>query len=238
MLARRPGTGMVDENGGVVRTAGTLRLAVLLAAAGGFLDGFTYVAHGGVFANAQTGNVVLLGVFAARGQWPAALHHVWPLLAFTAGVFTAETVVHPRVRTVLRWPLRAALVAEIAVLAVVGVLPDSFNDTAIVLLVAYVAAVQNSMFGKLRTWSVNTTMTTGNLRTAARALYRAVVLREDGAAEQAGAFGSVCLSFLLGAAIGALVAAHWGNRTAWLAAGLLLVCLLMFVIDERRAAPS
>ena len=42
------------------RRIGTLGIATLLAAAGGFLDGFTWVGHGHVFANAMTGNVVLL----------------------------------------------------------------------------------------------------------------------------------------------------------------------------------
>jgi uncharacterized membrane protein YoaK (UPF0700 family) len=59
-------------------SGGTIRLAALLAIAGGFLDAFTYIAHGGVFANAQTGNVVLLGVFAARGDWLGAVRHVLP----------------------------------------------------------------------------------------------------------------------------------------------------------------
>ncbi|WP_345385993.1 YoaK family protein, partial [Amycolatopsis samaneae] len=155
-------------------TAGTLRLAAVLAVAGGFLDAFTFVAHDGVFANAQTGNVVLLGVFAARGEWGEALGHVPPLLAFVAGVAVAETVTHPRVAPWLRRPLRVALCAEIAVLAVIGFLPDSFSSTAIVLTVSFVAALQNSTFGKLGDWAVNTTMTTGNLRTATRAAYRAV----------------------------------------------------------------
>src|SRR6187402_1432230 len=36
-------------------------LATLVSFSGGFLDAFTYVGHGRVFANAMTGNVVLLG---------------------------------------------------------------------------------------------------------------------------------------------------------------------------------
>jgi uncharacterized membrane protein YoaK (UPF0700 family) len=223
------------DGGGVAQTAGTVRLAVLLAVAGGFLDAFTYVAHGGVFANAQTGNVVLLGVFAAQGEWAAALRHIPPLLAFAAGVFTAETLRHPRVDPAVRRPLRVALAAEVVVLVVIGALPRDFDHTVIVLLVAYVAALQNSTFGTLRSWAVNTTMTTGNLRTATRAFYRAVFLREQGAAAQAGAFGAVCLAFLVGAGFGALVTVHWDNASAWVVAGLLVVGLLMFVVDERRA---
>ncbi|MFD9895810.1 YoaK family protein [Amycolatopsis sp. NPDC059027] len=214
-------------------TAGTLRLAALLAVAGGFLDSFTFVAHGGVFANAQTGNVVLLGVFAARGDGADALSHLPPLLAFVAGVAVAETVTHPRVAPWLRRPLRVALLAEIVVLAVIGFLPDSFSSTTIVLIVSFVAALQNSTFGKLGDWAVNTTMTTGNLRTATKAAYRAVFREEPGAAAQARAFGAICLSFLAGAGLGALVTAWLGNRAAWGAALLLCAGMLLFVLDER-----
>ena len=45
-----------------VQPADSLRMGGLLAAIGGFLDSYTYIARGGVFANAQTGNLVLLGL--------------------------------------------------------------------------------------------------------------------------------------------------------------------------------
>lgn len=43
---------------------------LLLAGAGGFLDAYTFVGRGGVFANAQTGNIVLLAVAAGERHWP------------------------------------------------------------------------------------------------------------------------------------------------------------------------
>lgn len=38
-----------------------LPTGLLLAGVGGFLDAYTFVGYGGVFANAQTGNIVLFG---------------------------------------------------------------------------------------------------------------------------------------------------------------------------------
>ena len=63
-----------------VATAKSVRLGVLLAAVGGFLDAYTYVTRGGVFAGAQTGNVVLLGVDVAGGRWVEALVFLPPTL--------------------------------------------------------------------------------------------------------------------------------------------------------------
>lgn len=91
---------------------------------------------------------------------------------------------------------------EIAVLLVVGAITTWFASSAVVLAVAFVAALQNATFGTVREWSVNTTMITGNLRTAARATYRAVFRRDEGAAQQARTFGLVVLSFLVGAGVG------------------------------------
>jgi uncharacterized membrane protein YoaK (UPF0700 family) len=108
-------------------------------------------------------------VQAATGQWSAALRHVPALLAFVAGVATAETILHPRVSRVVRCPRRAAPVAELLVLAWVGTVPRHVGSTAIVVLAAYVSAMQNAMFGTLRRWSVNTVIATGNLSTATRA---------------------------------------------------------------------
>jgi hypothetical protein len=49
-----------------LRSEESLGVAILLSVAGGFLDAFTWIAHDGVLANAQTANVVLLGVYDAR----------------------------------------------------------------------------------------------------------------------------------------------------------------------------
>lgn len=216
------------------KTAGTVRLGVLLGVVGGFLDAFTYVAHNGVFSNAQTGNVVLVGIFAARGDWARVLRQLLPLLAFVLGVFTAETMTHPRVKAWVRRPMRAALIAEIVVLVAVAFVPDGVAGFAVVILVSYVAAVQNSTFDTLRQWPFNTVTLTGNLRTTTRSLYRAIVLRKRGEGDKARSFAVVCLAFLIGAVIGALTSAHWGNRAALVGAGMLGAALLLFIVEEPR----
>ncbi len=217
-------------------TTGSLRLAALLSLAGGFLDAFTFLGHGGVFATAQTGNIVLMGVEAATGNWPGALRHVPSVLAFVAGVAAAETMMHPRfAHVVVRRPARAALVAEMVVVACVGAFPW-VGDTAIVLVIAFASAMQNATFNTLRRWSANTVIATGNLSTATRSTYRALVLGQPGAGEQARCFWSISASFLAGAATGAFATHQLGNSAAWIAAALLAAALSLFVIDETWGA--
>ncbi len=60
-----------------------LLVGALLALAGGFMDAYTYVARGHVFANAQTGNLVLLGIHIADGEWRIAVSYLIPILTFS-----------------------------------------------------------------------------------------------------------------------------------------------------------
>ena len=64
----------------------SILLGILLILAGGFLDAYTYLCRGEVFANAQTGNIVLLGLSLAHGQWRTALQYVLPIVVFALGL--------------------------------------------------------------------------------------------------------------------------------------------------------
>jgi uncharacterized membrane protein YoaK (UPF0700 family) len=59
-----------------------LAVSALVTVAGGAIDAWVYLAHGHVFANAQSGNVVLLGVALADGDIARAATHLPSLLAF------------------------------------------------------------------------------------------------------------------------------------------------------------
>lgn len=69
----------------------TFLIAVLLAVVGGSLDAYSYVARGHVFANAQTGNIVLFGLLADGDgcRQERILSHV---LAFVLGIFIDEWI--------------------------------------------------------------------------------------------------------------------------------------------------
>ena len=64
--------------------------AMFLSVSGGLQDVYTYLYRGKVFANAQTGNIVLCSVKLVEGDWSAVLHYLVPLCFFALGVFTAE----------------------------------------------------------------------------------------------------------------------------------------------------
>lgn len=88
------------------RTSITLRFAVLLTLANGFLDAHTYLARGGVFANVQTGNVIFFAIHLAEKNWPQSFSRLWPIVAFVAGVAAAAHIKSGRVDRLVPHPLR------------------------------------------------------------------------------------------------------------------------------------
>ncbi|WP_395760282.1 YoaK family protein [Clostridioides difficile] len=56
------------------------------------MDIYTYVVRGKVFANAQTGNIVLFGLNIAEGNVKESFYYLIPILAFMLGVFMAEKI--------------------------------------------------------------------------------------------------------------------------------------------------
>lgn len=60
----------------------SLALGIFLTLAGGFQDAYSYNVRDHVFANAQTGNIVLLGQNLASGNLMHALRYLLPLAAF------------------------------------------------------------------------------------------------------------------------------------------------------------
>ena len=103
----------------------TFHAAVFVTLSGGFQDAYTYICRGQVFANAQTGNIVLLSAALLRGDWAVCLKYVIPLLSFVFGTMAAEFI-HMRFRNFRQ----LVLIQEIAFLLIVGFLPHSVDPLA------------------------------------------------------------------------------------------------------------
>jgi uncharacterized membrane protein YoaK (UPF0700 family) len=196
-----------------------LGVALLLSAAGGFLDAFTWVGQGGVFANAQTGDVVRIGVFAASGQWGRTWRHVPPIVAFLLGIFVAH-----RLRLATRRAPLVSLGIEIGLLALVAAPPHGFPDLPIVLGIAFTGALQTANFVRVEGTHYSSVMTSGNLRRAAGSLLVGLGPPRDSAMlRQAAAFGALCATFGVGAGLGALCTDQFDNPAVLVSIGLLLL---------------
>ena len=221
-------------------TNSSLHLALSLTTVAGFLDAYSYLDRGHVFANAQSANVVLFGIRASAGSWTAAAHYIPPVAAFAVGVAVAQLLQRRQDHGVLRSAARASISLELAVLVVIGFLPEQFPRPAVVSALSFVAGLQGTMFARLGRWSYNSILATFDLRTLALALYDTVADRDRGAASQAVTFALVVAAFALGAVTAGLLTAQLHARAIWAAAGLLADAYVLYSpgsVARQRSQP-
>ena len=135
----------------------SLLLGAMLAMAGGFFDAYTYLCRGKVFANAQTGNIVLFSANIAEGNWLRAAEYFLPILAFALGVVAAEIVKRRYKKRQsdinIHWRQIVVLV-EIVLLITAAFLPQTLNTT-VNIMISFICAMQVESFRKVRGSQIN-----------------------------------------------------------------------------------
>lgn len=217
-------------------TSSSLRFALLITASGGFLDAYTVLARGGVFATAQTGNVVFLAVNLAHGEWRQASAHLWPIFAFVLGVSIATHVKQGRLDRVLPYSLRWTIALQVLVLAVVGFIPASVPPSLVTIPIAFVAALQIELFRSIGDLNYIAVATTGNLMRWVEAGYGRLVTRDSGSGFAFRTYSLVIAAFATGALLGAVATRGLGVHASWVPAALIAGTLLLFVLDDRADA--
>jgi uncharacterized membrane protein YoaK (UPF0700 family) len=212
-----------------------LLIPSLLSAAGGFIDTFAWLAYGHVFTNAQTGNIILIGVSAANGDWTQALRHLPPLVAFFPGIYAAQWL---RQRSAPKGEFHAAVAAlcvEIAAIVAIALLPHRVPDMLVTFAIAFVAALQSSCFANVGRWSYTSVVTTGNLRTLGKAMFLGVFPNHDPAYKaEARVFAVICSVYAVSAILGGIVTTRF-HRSAVVCPLILLSLALLACLDEARA---
>ena len=189
----------------------------LLTLSGGLQDAYTYLRRGKVFANAQTGNIVLLGQSLFDGDWSRAARYLLPVLAFALGVAAAEWL---RVR-LPHWQ-RRVLLWEILLLFLVGFIPDSLDQLANA-LVSFSCAMQVQSFRKMESFPFASTMCIGNLRSGMEALCAYLRGGDRRERRKARLYFFVIFLFALGAEAGSLAVELLDLPAIWLSCALLAV---------------
>ena len=204
---------------------------IFLTLSGAFQDAYTYYTRGKVFANAQTGNIILLGHNAMNGDFTDAFRYLVPVLAFAGGIYISEVIrgIY-REYGKLHWR-QIVVVLEILLLFVVGFLPQSMNMAANI-LVSFVCAMQVEAFRKMKGSAYASTMCIGNLRSATEMLYRYRHTKEKGCLEKCLRYYGVILVFGIGAALGSFMTSLFEERTIWISCGFLFVCFCIMFIKE------
>ncbi|MFG1932732.1 YoaK family protein [Mycobacterium sp. NPDC048908] len=212
----------------------SLWFALLLTLANGFLDAHTYISRGGVFANVQTANVIFGAIDTSNREWAAALAHLWPLLAFIAGVGLASHIKSGRTERFVSRPLVWTMAVQALALAAIGFVPASVPHSYVTVPISFLAAMQIGLFRNIGELVYLPVATTGNLMRFVEAGYDGFVERRPGSLRAFGVYGTLILAFATGAVVGAFASRALGVHAIWLPAGFLAVTLCLFIVDEQH----
>lgn len=210
-----------------------IEIGILLALVGGFLDAYTYILHGGVFANAQTGNLVLVAMNIAEKNFLKSLYCLFPILAFFLGILITEYMKnHLTLYEEIEWT-HIVIVIEIIVLAIVALLPLTLPNGLINIIISFVCSLQVNSFRKTQGMPYATTMCTGNLRSGTEKLVIFIKNKDRKHLKIALQYYFIIFIFCFGAFIGGIFSRNIG-RKAILISCIPLVLSLVIMSYKRE----
>ena len=213
-------------------------IAGILSVSGGLQDAYTYMYRGKVFANAQTGNIVLLAQNLVDRNWSVAFRYFSPLLFFALGVAVAECI-HMRYQKAQRIHWRQLVLAiEILLLFAVGFFPNALDLLANA-MVSFACAMQVQAFRKVNGYAFASTMCIGNLRSGMESLCAYGRTKDRKTLHKAGCYFGIIILFAIGAALGGHLISVLGAGTIWISCIILLISFLcMFIREEKEEHPE
>ena len=207
--------------------------AAFIILSGGLQDAYTYLCRGKVFANAQTGNIVLLSAYLFEGDWTHSRRYLVPVLSFMLGIFVAECI-HRHFKHMERVHWRQLiLLAEIVLLFLVGFLPQEGN-TAANALVSFVCAMQVESFRKIHGNGIATTMCIGNLRSATQHMCSYANTKDKEYIKKGLLYYGIIFFFVIGAVIGNACVEMFAEKALLIASAILAVAFVMMFVDGEK----
>ena len=136
----------------------------VLMAVAGFFGAYTYLLRGNVFCNAQTGNVVLMGLALGAGAWGQALYYLIPISAYILGALVSELLPNPVKRSLpLRWDT-LLIAIEMLAAVLVGLIPLSAPVQISQVIINFIASMQYNTFRQAEGVPMATTFATNHIR--------------------------------------------------------------------------
>lgn len=130
----------------------------------GFWGAYTYLLRGNIFCNAQTGNVVLMGLALGSAEWGKALYYLVPISAYILGSFVSELLPNPiKHRFFVRWDT-VLIFIEMAAVLILGCIPDSAPVQISQVIINFLASMQYNTFRQAEGVAVATTFVTNHIR--------------------------------------------------------------------------
>ncbi len=216
------------------QTSESIELGILLALAGGFMDAYSYLCRDHVFANAQTGNILLLGVNLAEHHWSDALRYFIPIISFIVGIAISDLVrIKFKKYSTVHWR-QIAVLCEAVILFGVSFIPRNMSLFANS-LTSLACGIQVESFRKIHGQGIATTMCIGNLRSATQNMCEFISSKDRRAAWRGLLYYGIILFFMLGAVLGNRMIQRYQERAIALCGIILTAAAIMMIHDREHS---
>lgn len=209
----------------------SLLVTFIITLSGGFQDAYTYFCKGGVFANAQTGNIVLMSGNIFSGNLLGALRYLIPVIAFATGVILTEQILNFGKKHSFYWR-QVVLICEIVLLSVSGLIPRNLDMLANC-IVSFSCAMQVQAFRKVEGYGYASTMCIGNLRSGMEAFSSYIRTHKATQLKKSLRYLFVIFAFAIGAGTGTLISKTAGQYAIFVSCGMLFIALTLILSAKK-----
>ena len=208
----------------------SLIIAAILFFFGGFQNAYTYINCGKVFANLQTGNLVLMSINLADGNFPLVIRYLVPLTSFWLGCFVGSIVdVKCKQNFKIHWRT-IVLFIELVCVIIAGLLPESYDLTSAA-VITFNSALSLQGFKTVDNRTLPTTMMIGNMRKAIEYITRYALLHKKEDMKEFRIVFWLLIVFLLGAIVSAKLSNFFYSRTILFLIPLYIAAIVYLQID-------
>ena len=211
----------------------------LLMASAGMMGAYTYLLRGGVFCNAQTANVLVMGMSFGKGDWTGGLYYLIPFAAYLLGAFVSEILPSPVKRLgFLRWDTYLVLF-ETAALFLLGFVPLTMPHQIVQVAVNFLASMQYNTFRQAEGIPMATTFCTNHIRQVGVGFARAVRKRDGTGLRRGFIHLGMVACFFVGAALLTPLCKAMAEKAIWLTLvpmGIVLIKLIRADLGSEHEA--
>lgn len=189
-----------------------------LITAAGFFGAYTFLLRGNVFCNAQTGNIVLMGLALGEAQWEKALYYLIPISAYLLGALISELFPNPvKHNFPIRWDT-LLIGLEMLIILMLGFIPDSAPVQISQVIINFIASMQYNTFRQAEGVPMSTTFATNHIRQIGIGLAREIKHFRTEHSEYREKFLKhlkMLIFFLVGSVVGTVLCNIFMGKAIW-----------------------
>lgn len=191
---------------------------------------YTYNMRGGVFCNAQTGNVAMMAMAFGKGNFLKAGYYLIPLIAYILGTIVSEVMpLKIRKSHFMRWDTFLVGV-EAAVLILIGFIPLTMPNQIVQVMINFLCSMQFNTFRQAEGIPMATTFITNHVRQIGVNIASIIRNHDDETAKQKlRKHSQLLITFFIGGAIMTFLSQFMQERAIWLAVLPLMISFVFLL---------